>query len=156
MVIWNLIQIDSWLKNLSEILMRFNSWLHYTLDSVLGMIFLGFGSIHFRRNCYFQNNYHWTWLGVSFFGLSTDVSFREIGSNHFMTKAVSLRVESIPFITKAAFKELTQINSRLKRISTYWFWWTHDSNSFPGNWLRINSWLKWIPRYWFNLIHDSS
>ena len=66
----------------------------WIFKSTLGMTFLGF-----PIKCL---------LRMPFFGLSTQVHFREVDSNQFMTQEVPRRLESIQLMTRAAFQEWTQ------------------------------------------------
>ena len=54
-----------------------------------------------------------------------------IASNQLMIQAVSRGVESIQLMIQAGFMELTQINSRLKRILQALIQINRDSNGFP-------------------------
>ena len=134
----------------SGILIRINSWLNYTVDSIAHL------PLDFTSYDLFVLSTQLSLLGVTFFGLPTQVSSRQlIGINSWL---------------KQYFGELNRFNSWLKWLSReltqnqlwtqadphYWFRSTHDSSGFPENWLRINSWLKQIPRYWLKSIHDSS
>ena len=49
---------------------------------------------------------HLIWLGVTFLGLSNQMSSREIDSNQLMTQAVIRKVESIQLSTQVAFQGL--------------------------------------------------
>ena len=80
----------------------------------LGMAFLGF-----QLKC---------WLHMTFFELSTQLSFRK----------KMIRISSW---LKQYLGDLNRFSSWLKRLS--------------GNWLRIKSWLKWIHRCWFRSTHYS-
>ena len=66
-----------------------------------------------------------------FWGLSTQVPYRQTNLNMLTTQAVSRRPEAIQLMTQRRSRNWLRINSRLKWIRRYWFRWTHDSKPFP-------------------------
>ena len=121
------IQINSRLEKLFRILIWFNSGLIDAIHSQLRPTFFGHST-----HC---------WLGMTFFGLFTQVLtwhdlFWAFDSSTFPTNWFELSRDS-------------------SSISETWIDSIHGSSGFSRNWLRINSWLKWIPSYWFRSTHDS-
>ena len=115
-------------KKLFRILIRTNSWLNDAIHSQFRMTFLG---IQLHR-----------WIGITFFGLSTQVPSRQIDLSQLMTQAVSRRLESIQLMTQTAFQELThnqlmtQMDSQVLIQIDSWL------KTLPDLSIQINSWLK--------------
>ena len=101
-----MIQINLRLKKLFKILIRIHLWLNCAVNSQFRMTFLGI-----QLNC---------WLGMTVFGLSTQVP-----TSYDLFWA----------FTQVPANKLIRISSWLKQCL--------------GDLNRFSSWLKWIPRCWF-------
>ena len=94
MDLWNLIQIDSWLKKLSRILTRINSWLNDNIQ------------------------FHFTFGFVWPFWASNSSVFQKNWLESAHDQVVSRRLESNQPMTQAGFQELIQ-NQLMTQVDAY-------------------------------------